>query len=578
MSKLPRHKVFISYHHEDQDYRDWLVHMIVGDVVDISVRYGDIDNSNIGTAAIRQRIRDEFIADATVTIVLIGPNTHTRKHVDWEIASSLRVTRKNSRCGLLGILLPNHPDYDQKQFDLKKIPSRLADNLKGNDPYALLYHWPRRDQITDVLTWIHEAFLRKDTISPNNTRRALHQNRSRRNRGRIRDRYRLESISLDGFKTIKELADFRPNPLTVLIGPNGAGKSNFISFFSMMRQMMADRDNLPTYVGQQGGASKLLHDGPATTEEIGAILTVTTPKGENHYCFRLAYAAGDTLIFNDEHHQHFAPDNDEPVHWHTHKPGPPTPRLLFNGDPDTQDHERIFGIAIDTPRLLIHADHDSNARATRDFLREIRAYQFHNTAATARIRTKWNIYDSHFLKEDAANIAPYLLHLRDRESWHYRRIVDSIRLILPFFSDFELESDYGHVLLAWRERGSDQVFDASQASDGMLRVIALVTLLLQPQESLPDVLILDEPELGLHPYAINVIGGLIGAVSKKIQVIVATQSAALVDCFEPEDIVVVEREGRRSVFRHLDTEALGEWLKDYSLSELWQKNVLGGRP
>ena len=160
----------------------------------------------------------------------------------------------------------------------------------------------------------------------------------------------------------------------------------------------------------------------------------------------------------------------------------------------------------------------------------------------------------------------------------YRRIVDTVRLILPFFSDFELEPDNGHLLLAWRERNSDQVFDVSQASDGMLRAIALVMLLLQPEESLPNFLILDEPELGLHPYAITVIGGLIRAVSTRAQVIVATQSTAFVDCFEPADIIVVEREDRRSVFRQLDTKALESGSKTISLSDLWKKNVLGGRP
>ena len=123
-----------------------------------------------------------------------------------------------------------------------------------------------------------------------------------------------------------------------------------------------------------------------------------------------------------------------------------------------------------------------------------------------------------------------------------------------------MEPENGHLLLAWRERDSDQEFDVSQASDGMLRVIALVMLLLQPEKNLPDVLILDEPELGLHPYAITVVGGLIRAVSTKVQVVVATQSTAFVDCFEPEDIVVVEREGRESIFRRLGTEALAEWL------------------
>ncbi len=132
--------------------------------------------------------------------------------------------------------------------------------------------------------------------------------------------------------------------------------------------------------------------------------------------------------------------------------------------------------------------------------------------------------------------------------------------------------------MSWRERNSDRVFNASQAADGMLRVMALVTLLLQPERDLPDVLILDEPELGLHPYAINVVGGLIRSISTQTQVIVATQSMPLIDCFKPRDIVVVERKGRESEFRRLDEKALVEWLDDYSLSELWEKNVLGGRP
>ena len=147
-----------------------------------------------------------------------------------------------------------------------------------------------------------------------------------------------------------------------------------------------------------------------------------------------------------------------------------------------------------------------------------------------------------------------------------------------FLSDFELEPRHQRLLLQWRERNTDEVFSVSQASDGMLRVVALVTLLLLPERKLPDVLILDEPELGLHPYAINVVGGLIRALSDKIQVIVATQSMPFIDCFEPSDLVVVDREERRTTFRRLNDEELEDWLEDYSLSELWEKNVLGGRP
>ena len=367
-------------------------------------------------------------------------------------------------------------------------------------------------------------------------------------------RNRLDTITLKGFKTIQELKDFKPRPLTVLIGPNGAGKSNFISFFRMMRKALEDQNSLQFYVSQQGGASTLLHDGPDETQEIEAALTIQTDAGESQYAqysFRLVFAAGDILVFEDENYM--------------------IPGRGYGWS-------SLKGIGHRAPRILEQASQEESARVVLDLLQKIVVYQFHNTSDTARIRRKWGTYDSRWLKEDAANIAPFLLRLKEDDNKSYQRIVDTIRLILPFFSDFVLEPRHEHLLLNWRERNSDRVFSVSQASDGMLRVVSLVTLLLQPERDLPDVLILDEPELGLHPYAINIVGGLISAASTKIQVIVATQSTALVDCFEPEDIVVVEREGRSSTFRQLNAEDLKEWLEDYSLSELWEKNVLGGRP
>ena len=367
-------------------------------------------------------------------------------------------------------------------------------------------------------------------------------------------RNKLDAITLKGFKTIQALENFDPRSLTALIGPNGVGKSNFISFFRMLSWALADPDHFPLYVSQQGGASTLLHDGPAKTREIEAELTLRTDAGENQYAFRLFFATGDSLIFADERYRFSSKIYNTVAPWTETDPG----------------HR--------APQLLAMAAEDSTARVIRNILRKIVVYQFHNTSDTARIRGKWYIDDNRWLKEDAANIAPVLFRLRESDGRCYQRIVDTIRLILPFFSDFELEPHYNSLLLNWRERNSDQVFGVSQASDGMLRVIALIALLLQPEQDLPDVLILDEPELGLHPYAINIVGGLIRAVSTKIQVIVATQSMPLVDCFEPEDIVIVEREDRCSAFRRLDDEALGEWLDDYSLSELWEKNVLGGRP
>ena len=182
MPQAPRHKVFISYHHEmDQQHKDRFARMMGGDIVDKSVEDGDIEDTNLKTATIRQKIRDNFIADATVTVVLIGPCTWRRKHVDWEIGSSIRKTKKNSRCGLLGIILPNHPDYGTGKYNLRLLPPRLADNCDGNDPYALVRKLPRgnlRERTRRIRKWIHEAFVRRNGRPPNNGRKQFANNRS----------------------------------------------------------------------------------------------------------------------------------------------------------------------------------------------------------------------------------------------------------------------------------------------------------------------------------------------------------------------------------------------------------------
>jgi len=368
------------------------------------------------------------------------------------------------------------------------------------------------------------------------------------------DRNRLERITLRGFKTIRALIDFEPGSRTVLIGPNGAGKSNFISFFRMMSWAMSGPGKLARHVGAQGGSRLILHNGPAHTREIEAELSIRTAAGKNEYALRLVHAAGDTLVFADERYRFSRSSWDGEAKWNVMDPG----------------HKN--------PELLAAAVNDQTAQVIRTLLRKIVVHQFHNTSETARIRGRWSADDNRRLKEDAANVAPVLHRLQTRERRYYQRIVDTIRLLLPHFSDFELEPDHGTLMLQWRERDTDEVFSASQASDGFLRIVALVTLMLQPAKDLPDVLILDEPELGLHPSATAVIGELIAAAATKIQVIAATQSVALVDCFDPADIVVVERTDRGSTFRRLDPAALGEWLEAYSLSELWEKNVLGGRP
>lgn len=377
----------------------------------------------------------------------------------------------------------------------------------------------------------------------------------------------MRSIALQGFKTFADMAGdhaFEVKPLNVLIGPNGAGKSNFISFFRLLSWALSPPGKLQEHVARQGGASSILTDGPANTREITAHLELETDCGENEYAFRLAYAADDTLIFTEEKFRFTRQGSPTEAAWQVMSVGQREAQLVRESEAGNQ-----------------------TARVIHSLLRRVVVYQFHNTSETARIRGKWNKDDGRYLKEDGANLASVLYRLKNNEAAYYERIVKTIRLILPFFEDFELEPEYDALLLRWREKHSDRIFNASQAADGMLRVMALVTLLLLPEDDLPDVLILDEPELGLHPAAIGVIGGLIRSASSQIQVILATQSLPLVDCFEPEDIVIADRGydgwnamrvGRYSRFKRLDRASLQDWLDEYSLSELWEKNVLGGRP
>ena len=200
---------------------------------------------------------------------------------------------------------------------------------------------------------------------------------------------------------------------------------------------------------------------------------------------------------------------------------------------------------------------------------------------TSGMKRTARINDNRTLRRDGSNLAPFLYYLRSKESSAYGMIRRTVCLVVPFFDDFILEPqalDEDKIRLEWRHRGSDAYFDASSLSDGSLRFIALATLLLQPTRLLPSLIILDEPELGLHPYAITMLSSLVKQAATKAQVILATQSPLLLDHFEPDDVLVTERVNGRSEFNRLDRGELEEWLKDYSLGQLWEKNEIGGRP
>ncbi|MEA1949937.1 MAG: AAA family ATPase [Planctomycetota bacterium] len=366
----------------------------------------------------------------------------------------------------------------------------------------------------------------------------------------------LKRIELSGFKSIKQL-DLELRSLNVMIGANGAGKSNLVLFFKMLNEMMGQR--LQQFIGTSGRAHSLLHYGPKKTPQMQARLVFDVENGEDTYIMRLADAAVDTLIFVEERLEFLQTD--------------------WRDDPKKVDlgaGHRETGITNAVEQG------DQTAVVFRRLLNRCRVYQFHDTSPTARVRRYCYVDDDRWLMPDAGNLAAVLNKLKKNDDPKaYRRIVGTIRQIAPYFDDFDLEPNgtgNNDIALNWREKSSDQLFGPHQISDGTLRAMALITLLLQPVTDLPDVMVIDEPELGLHPFAKNILASLMKKASRHCQIIVATQSAGLLDGFEPEDIVVVERDESGSVFERQNSEKLKDWLDEYTLRELWEKNVLGGGP
>jgi predicted ATPase len=366
----------------------------------------------------------------------------------------------------------------------------------------------------------------------------------------------LKRITIKGFKSIRDMS-LELRPLNVLIGVNGSGKSNLVSFFKMINEMMGGR--LQEHIATGGRAHSLLHFGPKVTPQMEAALEFDANNGTDTYYVRLFHAAGDTLVFAEESLK-FVPHG-----W----VGERAPLNLGAGHQET--------------RVQDEADKgEPTARVFRRLLNYCRVFHFHDTSATARVRQYCYVGDDRWLMPDAGNLAAILYRLRNKAtSPAYRRILSSVRRIAPFFEDFELApTGVGDkdIILNWRQKGSDQVFGPHQLSDGTLRAMALVTLLQQPADDLPDLIVVDEPELGLHPAAKTLIAGLFKKASHHCRVIVATQSAALLDAFDAEDVVVVERDTKESKFWRQDSTRLQEWLEEYSMGQLWEKNVLGGGP
>jgi predicted ATPase len=363
---------------------------------------------------------------------------------------------------------------------------------------------------------------------------------------------KLDRIKITNYKSIRNLY-LELSALNVFIGANGSGKSNFIGVFKFLNHLI--EGNLQTYTAERGGADTILHFGRKKSEEMS--FNLSFENGVNGYLCRLAAGAEDNFFFKGE------------TVWFHSKPHYPHPltESLGSGHLESKISQiKTKGCSRIALHVLRH-------------LESWRLYHFHDTSDSAKVKQTGDLEDNRFLKPDARNLAAFLYRLEKNYKDHFDNIQDAIRLVAPFFDRFNLqpsELNPDKIRLEWREKGSDAYFNASVLSDGTLRFICMATLLLQPQ--LPSVILVDEPELGLHPSAISVLANLLQSAAKRTQVLISTQSVTLVNHFEPQDVVVVEREEGQSVFRRLDKADMTNWLDDYSLGDLWEKNVIGGRP
>ena len=334
----------------------------------------------------------------------------------------------------------------------------------------------------------------------------------------------LKSIAIKGFKSFGDETEVPLGQLNVLIGANGSGKSNFLGAFAFLQAVSSG--DLDRYVAREGGADQILHFGSRRTEELSMRATFAD---SDWYELRFMYGDGDYLY-------------------------------------------------VGKPRF---SDMGARRRNVVDRLDAWHCYHFLDTSRHSRMKKTGKLDDNRILRSDGANLAAFLYFLQKKHERAYDDIRNAVQLVAPFFEDFLLEPrrlEPDSIRLLWKHRVSDGHFDASSLSDGTLRFMALAALLLQPKELRPTVVAIDEPELGLHPLAIAALASMLQVASGETQVVLSTQSSALVDRFEPEDILVADRAGGQTRIRRLEAQKLRGWLDDYSLGQLWEKNELGGHP
>ena len=361
----------------------------------------------------------------------------------------------------------------------------------------------------------------------------------------------LDYITIKGFKSIASVERVRLGPINVLIGANGSGKSNFIGAFAFLRAISSGK--LRNYVIESGGAEKLLHFGSKTTK--GIYFDLSFAKGTSRYELTLSPTQDDGLY-----------PSDETAHSDS--------RASFLRSVDEGREAGISG-----PRQTPWPDINGVSRAVQEHLESWRVYHVHDTSSSSPMRKTARVDDNEFLRADGSNLAAFLYYLQKTNENRYGLIRRTVQQVAPFFDDFRLRplrDKPDDIKLEWQHKRSDQYFDASSLSDGTLRFMALTTLFLQSGR--PPILLVDEPELGLHPYAIGMLASLIRQASVETQIILSTQSSLLLDHFKPEEVLVADRVDGGTRLQQRNATQLAEWLEEYSLGQLWEKNELGGTP
>jgi predicted ATPase len=364
----------------------------------------------------------------------------------------------------------------------------------------------------------------------------------------------LDYITIKGFKSIASVEKLALGSTNLIIGPNGSGKSNFIGVFSFLHEIREGRLN--DYVRKAGGAEQLLHFGSKVTDEI--FIKISFRQAVNKYELTLKPTEDDSLY----------PADETAYFWRKKGYSQPYSRSL-------RSRESGQEAGISDPKA------ERIAGWVRIRLGRWRLYHVHDTSDTSPLRKTAKLNDNEFLRPDGSNLSAFLYLMLKKHPNEYSLIRRTIQRVAPFFDDFQLRPDPLNeeaIRLAWKHKNSDQYFGVSSLSDGTLRFIALATLFLQPETYRPSVILVDEPELGLHPHAITLLASLVKQVSQQTQVILSTQSSLLLDHFQPEDVLVADRVEGQTQFTRLDSARLSTWLEDYSLGQLWEKNELGGRP